>query len=225
MTSPSETPAIRHHLVFAHPDRASFDGQIVDAYVETATRLGQEVIVRDLYAMGFDPILRDEERPLHGNGDVSPDVAEELKLLSAAHIVVLVYPIWFALPPAMLKGYVDRVLGSGYSFRDVQARAGHPALKGKPLLSFSTSGTSLPWLHEQGQVQSLREIFDAYLWQGFGMQQAEHIRIDSVVPGMSEQYAGEQLARVEATAERTCAKLLSDWHHTRVEATLSGRKS
>lgn len=215
--SRTDTP-IRHHLVFANPRRDSFDGQIVDAYVETATRLGQEVIVRDLYAMKFDPVLQEDERPGYGDGTVAPDVAAELELLESAQILVLVYPIWFALPPAMLKGYVDRVLGARYSFRDVQAQAGHPALKGKPMLTFSTSGTSLAWLNEQGQVLSLREIFDAYLWQGFGMQQAEHIRIDSVVPDMSAAYAQEQLARVRATAERTCARLLSEQHSARLAA-------
>ncbi|MFK3888822.1 NAD(P)H-dependent oxidoreductase [Sphingomonas sp. NPDC079357] len=213
-------PTIRHHLVFAHPSRTSFDGQIVDAYTETVARLGQDVIVRDLYTIGFDPVLRDEERPLHGTGDISPDVAAELEMLRSAHALVLVYPIWFALPPAMLKGYVDRVLGAGYSFRDLQAQVGHPALKGKPLLSFSTSGTSLPWLHEQGQVLSLRDIFDVYLWRGFGMQQSEHIMIDSVVRDMSSAYAAEQLERVRTTAERICAKLLSDWHAARKAAVL-----
>lgn len=215
--------ALRHHLVFAHPSRTSFDGQIVDAYVETAHRLGQEVIVRDLYAMNFDPVLRDEERPLHGDGRVSPDVAAELELLRLADVLVFVYPIWFALPPAMLKGYVERVLGAGYSFRDLRAQVGHPALKGKPLLSFSTSGTSLPWLSEQGQVLSLREIFDVYLWPGFGMQQSEHIMIDSVVPDMGAHYAAEQLERVRTTAERTCAKLLGDRHAARKAAVLRAR--
>ena len=209
MTKPA-LPAIRHHLVFANPRRDSFDGQIVDRYVETAESFHQEVIVRDLYAMGFDPVLRDEERPSpDGEAHPAPDVAAELELLQSAQIVVLVYPIWFALPPAILKGYVDRVLGSNYSYRDVQQQSGHPAVKGKPLLSFSTSGTSLAWLHEKGQVGSLREIFDAYLWQGLGMTRAEHIRIDSVVPGMDAQYAAEQLERVRATAERNCAMLLS----------------
>ncbi|MDF2494413.1 NAD(P)H-dependent oxidoreductase [Sphingomonas sp.] len=223
MNSPDST-TIRHHLVFANPNRTSFDGQIVDTYVETAQRLGQDVVVRDLYAMGFDPVLRNEERPIEGDGQVAPDVATELEYLGTADILVLVYPIWFALPPAILKGYVDRVLGSNYSFRDVQQQSGHPALKGKPLLSFSTSGTSLAWLHQKGQVGSLREIFDAYLWQGLGMQQAEHIRIDSVVPGMKAEYAAEQLERVRSTVERTCAKLLSDRHSARTASVMQGTR-
>ena len=86
---------------------------------------------------------------------------------------------------------------------------------------FSTSGTSLAWLHEKGQVGSLREIFDAYLWQGLGMTRAEHIRIDSVVPDMDADYAAEQLERVRSTAERTCAMLLSDRHSARTAAVMS----
>jgi len=107
----------------------------------------------------------------------------------------------------MLKGYVDRVLGAGYSFRDMVGQVGQHALKGKPLLSFSTSGTSHPWLDTQGQEVSLREIFDVYLWRGFAMKQSEHIMIDNVVPNISAHYAAEQLERVRQTAERTCAML------------------
>jgi NAD(P)H dehydrogenase (quinone) len=80
-------------------------------------------------------------------------------------------------------------------------------LVGKPLLSFTTSGASKPWLNEQGQVLSLREIFDVYLWRGFGMKQSEHVMIDCVVPNMSQAYASEQLERVRATAVRTCSTL------------------
>lgn len=201
---------IRHLLINANPSPDSFDHAIVETYTAEAARHGHETIVRDLYAMGFEPRLKVEERPLHGAYIQSADVAHELWLIDAAAIIVLVYPIWFGLPPAILKGYVDRVLGAGYSFRDVHDKAGQSALRGKPLLSFSTSGTSLPWLDEQSQVVSLREIWDVYLWRGLGMKQSEHVMIDSVVPNISAAYAAEQLERVRATADRTCAMLASD---------------
>lgn len=209
----SATPApIRHLLVYANPAPDSFDHAIVETYAAETARRGQETIVRDLYAMQFDPLLKAEERALHGISVQAPDVAHELTLISAAHIVVLVYPIWFGLPPAVLKGYVDRVLGSGYSFRDVHDQVGQSAVRGKPLLSFSTSGTSLSWLNQQSQVMSLRQIWDVYLWRAFGMKQSEHVMIDSIVPNISKAYATEQLERVRATAERTCAILAGDHH-------------
>lgn len=203
----AEKRPIRHLVICANPSPDSFGHAIVAAYTQAAAECHQEVVVRDLYALGFDPVLKAAERPLHGEWSAAPDVAAELDLLAASDILVLVYPIWFALPPAILIGYVDRVLGAGYSFRDLHDQVGQPMLRGKPLLSFSTSGTSKPWLNEQGQPVSLREIFDVYLWRGFGMKQSEHVMIDSVVPNMSQAYAAEQLERVRATALRSCAML------------------
>lgn len=205
-------PPIRHTLVYVNPSPDSFDHAIADTYVAEARKRGQEVVIRDLYGLKFDPVLRMEERPLHGAWTPSSDVATELEILESSDILVLVYPIWFGMPPAMLKGYVDRVLGAGYSFRDLHDQVGQDVLKRKPLLSFSTSGTSRPWLDEQGQVMSIREVFDVYLWRGFAMKQSEHIMIDSVVPNISQQYAREQLERVRETAERTCSMLASERH-------------
>jgi NAD(P)H dehydrogenase (quinone) len=201
-----------HLVICANPSPGSFDHAIVAAYVETVNQCHQQVVVRDLYALGFDPVLKSAERPLQGDWSPAPDVAEELDHLARCDILVLVYPIWFALPPAILVGYVDRVLGAGYSFRDLHDQVGQPALRGKPLLSFSTSGTSQSWLNEQGQVLSLREIFDVYLWRGFGMKQSEHVMIDSIVPNVSQAYAAEQLERVRATAVRACSMLASIGH-------------
>ena len=213
---PSSPPAAvaaprrpNHLVICANPSPGSFDHSIVAAYAEAVTGCHQEVVVRDLYALGFDPVLRSAERPLHGDWSPAPDVAEELDHLARCDILVLVYPIWFALPPAILVGYVDRVLGAGYSFRDLHDQVGQPALRGKPLLSFSTSGSSQSWLNEQGQPLSLREIFDVYLWRGFGMKQSEHVTIDSIVPNVSQTYAAEQLERVRATAVRACSTIAS----------------
>lgn len=219
-TAPSlsiEQPPIRHLLVYVNPSPDSFDHAIVETYVKEAEARGHEVVVRDLYAMNFDPVLRVQERPLHDAWTASPDVAAELELMMTSDILVLVYPIWFGMPPAMLKGYVDRVLGAGYSFRDMVGQVGQHALKGKPLLSFSTSGTTHDWLGAQGQEVSLREVLDVYLWRGFAMKQSEHIMIDSVVPNLSASYAAEQLERVRQTAERACSTLADQRMYASVE--------
>lgn len=198
---------IRHALIYVNPSPDSFDHAIVSAYVDEAGNHGQDVIVRDLYALGFNPVLRTDERPYYGEWEAAPDVQAELNILRSCDILVLVYPIWFGMPPAMLKGYVDRVLGAGCTLQKLQAQNGQPALKDKPLLSFSTSGSALRWLDQQGQVLSLREAFDVYLWRGFGMKQSEHIMIDSIVPDVDKEYAKAQLERVRTTAARTCVML------------------
>jgi NAD(P)H dehydrogenase (quinone) len=203
---PDRTSSL-HLVVVANPSPGSFDHSIVDAYMAVARDQGDKVVVRDLYALEFDPVLKIDERP--GRADWTPraDVLVELDHVSAASIIVLVYPIWYGFPPAILKGYVDRVLGAGYSYRDFHDQKGQAPLAGKPLVSFSTSGLPLSWLGEKGQVISLREIFDVYLWRGFAMKQSEHVMIESVMPNMSTAYAREQLDRVRHTAARTCAML------------------
>jgi NAD(P)H dehydrogenase (quinone) len=201
-------PRSRTHLIVcANPSPDSFDTAIVDAYMTVARDHGHDVVVRDLYAQGFDPVLKRDERPGRADWQPRPDVAVELGYVQAADVIVLVYPIWYGFPPAMLKGYVDRVLGAGYSYRDFHDQKGQPSLAGKSLVSFSTSGLPLSWLGEKGQVLSLREIFDVYLWRGFAMKQSEHVMIESVMPNMSSAYAHEQLDRVRDTAARTCAAL------------------
>ncbi|MBB4619628.1 NAD(P)H-dependent oxidoreductase [Sphingomonas abaci] len=223
--TPAAPATFNHLVVLANPAPDGFDHSIVAAYAQEVERHHQAVQVRDLYALGFDPVLRASERPTVPDWSPAPDITAELDYLRHCDILVFVYPIWFGLPPAMLKGYVERVLGAGYSFRDLQASVGQPSVAGKPLLSFSTSGTSLPWLDEQGQVLSLKDIFDVYLWRGLGMSQADHVRIDCVVPDMSSAYAGEQLERVRQAAEKACAQLASGRYHERAEAALQRRRT
>jgi len=205
-TPPSGDRPARHCVVYAHPRRDSFCGKILETYTEQVEAVGQAVLVRDLYQLAFNPVLGDVERP-GPNVAIARDVEAELDILARSEALVLIYPIWFGLPPAILKGYVDRVLGANYSYHDFRAQTGQPVLAHKPLVSFSTSGHPWSWLDEQGQVLSLREIFDVYLWRGFGMRQSEHVMIDSVVPNMSKAYIDEQLARVRDTAKRTCGML------------------
>lgn len=228
MTDTSASSArepFNHLVVLANPAPEGFDHAIVTAYREEVERHHQKVQVRDLYALGFDPVLRANERPTQPDWVPSPDVAAELDYVRQCDILVFVYPIWFGLPPAMMKGYVERVLGAGYSFRDLQAASGQPSVVGKPLLSFSTSGASLPWLDEQGQVLSLKDIFDVYLWRGLGMSHANHVRIDSVVPDMNATYAAQQLERVRQAAEKACAELSAGRYREQAEAALRRRQA
>jgi NAD(P)H dehydrogenase (quinone) len=220
--SPGEAK-FHHLLVLANPSSASFDHSVAATYAGIVKDQGQEITVRDLYALGFDPLLKAAERPAGLEWTPSPDVAAELDLVAAADVVVFVYPIWFGLPPAMLKGYVERVIGAGYSVKDVQGSVGQPAVQGKPLITFSTSGASLPWLQSQEQVQSLKAVFDVYLWRGLAMSRVEHYRLDNILPDMSSDYAEEQLQKVRDAAHHVCEMLASGHYRREAEAEAARR--
>lgn len=204
--SPNDLAAIRHVVVLCHPDKDSFNAAVATKYCEVVKASGQTTVVRDLYKLNFDPTLKLQEIPGRDDFAISPDVIAEWDILNDASALVFIYPIWFGAPPAMLKGYVDRVLGSGFGHRAVRARASH-RLKGKSFLSFSSSGNSSPWLEEQGAWLSLRYGFDAYLEHAFSMESAAHAHFDSVVKGSNIRYVNENLLTVMTRAQGLCATL------------------
>lgn len=197
----------RHAVILCHPDPASFNHAIAAAYCDTMRAAGQEVVFRDLYALGFDPVLKATERPTNVAASYGQDVLAEVDVIAGCDVFVLVYPIWFGTPPAMLKGYVERVFGAGVQPDALQGRVRTDLLGGKRLLSFSTSAASKIWLDEQGQGQGLNSVFDQYLVHAFGMRSQEHRRFAHIVPGLSERFADQYLHDVAAQAERTCAQI------------------
>lgn len=204
----------KHVVVLCHPEETSFNATVAREYCATVEEIGHEVLLRDLYRMGFDPVLKANEQPGVANFDRSDGVAAELELLAGASVFVLVYPIWFGTPPAMIKGYVERVLGSGFSHRAVRARSPHPLLTGGHLLSVTSSGTTKQWLDEQGAWLSLRNVFDHYLQNAFSMKSAEHVHFSAVVEGLKERFVEEYLEEVREAARKVSSIAASEGHQT-----------
>ena len=203
----SATPG-RHAVILCHPDPTSFNHSIAEAYCAVVRASGQEVILRDLYAPGFDPVLKAAERPTAADFVLSPDVRQELKAIGGSAVFVLIYPIWFGTPPAMLKGYLERVLGSGVTPEAVQHHVPSELLGNKRLQSFSTSAANSVWLNGQGQEQALSTVFDQYVLHAFGMRAQAHLRIPHVTADLSDRFARQYLRDVEDRARRICAELV-----------------
>jgi NAD(P)H dehydrogenase (quinone) len=200
----------KHAVIVAHPDPDSFTLSVARTYCAAVEAAGQTAVLRDLYRIGFDPVLKDSERPGNAPFAPAPDVAAELESLAGSGAFVLVYPIWFGTPPAMLKGYIDRVLGAGFSpqaLRNHLGRPAHPLLGGRQLLSFSSSGSTRQWLADQGAWVSLQTIFDGYLARAFWMDTPDHVHFDSIHEGLSEAEAAAHLETVEQRAAAMCRKL------------------
>ena len=150
------------------------------------------------------------------------EVVYDLTEIRRCDVIVFVYPIWFGGPPAMIKGYVDRVLGAGFKPSHDHAQAHNPFLKGRHMISFSTSASTQAWLGEQGQLTSLRDGFDRYLGTIFQLAATEHVHIEAVVEGLSKQYAAEQLELVREAARKTCATALEAAHRAEMARLTQG---
>ncbi|MGE3747112.1 MAG: NAD(P)H-dependent oxidoreductase [Sphingomonadaceae bacterium] len=205
----SSRSAPKHVVILCHPDENSFNASVASTYCETVGKIGHEAVLRDLYRIGFDPVLKLTEQPGRPDFQLGEDVARELDLIQGADAFVLIYPIWFGTPPAMMKGYVERVFGSGFSHRAVRARQFHPMMSGSRLLSFTSSGTTKQWLEEQGAWRSLRQLFDSYIAHAFSLDSHQHIHFSAIVDGLKARFVEENLEQVRQQARQICSDLAS----------------
>jgi putative NADPH-quinone reductase len=130
-------------VILGHPDPASFNHAIASAVCEAVRGNGHRALFHDLCADGFDPILPKEEIP--ENGTVPESIQKHCEELQSADGVVIVHPNWWGQPPAILKGWIDRVIrpGVAYRFADGDSGEGVPIglLKAKAALVLNTSNT------------------------------------------------------------------------------------
>lgn len=123
---------MRYFIVYAHPEPRSLNGSLKDAAVRALEAAGHEVRVADLYAMRFKAVADADDFPVrdagarlvyhreseqaYQAGQLRPDVAGEIANLKWAEVVVFQFPMWWFGPPAILKGWFDRVLVNGGIF-------------------------------------------------------------------------------------------------------------
>lgn len=101
--------------VLAHPDPHSLNSHLRNVGVRCLREAGWQVIESDLYAMQWNPILVDEG---------GADVEVEQQKLRDADLVVLQFPLWWFSVPAIMKGWIDRVLESGFAFDVIDPTTG-----------------------------------------------------------------------------------------------------
>jgi NAD(P)H dehydrogenase (quinone) len=101
-------------LILAHPQENSLCAALADAYAQGAQHASHDVQRLYLGRMQFDPLLH------HGYAKIQPlepDLAAAQAAIAAAQHLVFVYPTWWGAPPALLKGFIDRIFLPGFAFR------------------------------------------------------------------------------------------------------------
>jgi putative NADPH-quinone reductase len=105
---------IRTLLILGHPSPASFNAALADAYAEAAQQAGRELRRLDLHALRFDPILHAAYR---GEQALEADLQAAQADILWAEEIVWIYPVWWGGLPALLKGFLDRVLLPGFAYK------------------------------------------------------------------------------------------------------------
>jgi NAD(P)H dehydrogenase (quinone) len=192
---------MKHAVILAHPKPTSFCAALAHTYASTAHAHKQDVVVRDLYALDFDPRLKASELPAVDGYAPAIDVVTEREILRDVDVICFVYPFWFNAPPAILKGYIDRVLSMDFGYR-FQGAGTVPGLAGRRLISISTSGAPDHWVAETGVVKLLVAQLDLHLANVTGMTVADHLHFGSILSDLSHEDAEDLFEQVRQTVRR-----------------------
>ena len=110
---------MRALVIYCHPRQGSFTEAVRDVVLEKLTAIGAEVRLRDLYAEGFDPVLSAREHEIYEDEALNrAPVVSHCADLAWCDTLIFVYPTWWYGLPAMIKGWLDRVLVPGLAFSD-----------------------------------------------------------------------------------------------------------
>lgn len=147
-------------IVYAHPDPKSFDGQMRDRALQVLKQAGHAVQLSDLYEMRFKAIadrgdftnpldskcfdLHAEQLHAAQSGGFTPDIVQEQQKILWADMIILQFPLWWYSLPAMLKGWVDRVLAYGFAYGQ-----GRSLSERRAMLVVTTGGPTRPFTPEK----------------------------------------------------------------------------
>ena len=166
-------------VVFCHPSLESYGAALYEMACRTLRASGHELRCRDLYREGFNPVLSTEEwsNYLSHTETIIAKHPEHVAELQWAEGLVIIYPTWYYGPPAMLKGWLERVWLPGITFEIPTGKGRRP----KPKLSnirlfvgITTSGSPWWWIRlirDPGRnlwTRGLRVLFDRrckVVWQ------------------------------------------------------------
>ena len=130
-------------VILAHPHKGSFNHALAETVVRALHDGGHKVAFHDLYTEKFDPVLPFEE--ISRNAILNPVISTYCTEIAHAEGIIIIHPDWWGQPPAILKGWIDRVIrpGIAYRFLDGDSGEGVPEglLKAKTALVFNTANT------------------------------------------------------------------------------------
>jgi NAD(P)H dehydrogenase (quinone) len=195
-------------IVFAHPEPRSFGRALLERSVSTLRDCGHEVVVSDLYAMGFNPVATGadfterrfpdalqydrEQKTSSQRHTFSPDIQAEIDKLLACDLLILQFPLWWFSVPAIMKGWIDRVFVNGTVYGAGGMRFDQGGLKGrKAMLTFTTG--CFPEMMEPDGLLGQRDVILWHLQYGtFGYSGLEVLQ---PFVGWSIQYSNEEQRR------------------------------
>jgi NAD(P)H dehydrogenase (quinone) len=182
---------MKYVIVYAHPNPKSFNHAILERVEGILRAAGNGCDVRDLYALGFNPVLEASGLSLSHGAKAPSDVEREQRAIGAADAVVFIYPVWWWGMPAILRGYIDRVFTLGFAYAiDGERLVG--LFAGKKAFIINTLGSSRELVAHAGYEEAMRKTTDLGILGFCGMKVVEH-RCLYAVHSMDDSARGRML--------------------------------
>ncbi len=178
-------------VIYAHPNPASFNHAVMETTVKALRGKGDTVNVRDLYQENYNPILSGKDLSELNSGYIPKDITTEQEYVKNADTLIFIFPVWWASFPAIMKGYIDRVLSFGFAYND---KGG--LLAGKKVLFIQTMGAPDFVYEGNGLKQALTLIQKESIADFTGMAFAGSLFLGDI-PALSREKLTEKLAEIE----------------------------
>jgi NAD(P)H dehydrogenase (quinone) len=168
---------MKHLIIYAHPNDDSLNHHLMQTVVESLQTKNQEITVRNLYQINFNPVLSLEDMQGQRLGTIADDVKQEQEYISLADHITFIYPIWWTGMPAIMKGYIDRVFSYGFAYRyDQGVQKG--LLTGKKTTVINTHGKSQSEYEKIGMDKALSLTSDNGIFTYCGLEINQHFFFD-----------------------------------------------
>lgn len=177
-------------MLLAHPGKASLNHAIANVVLEVLKERGDNIFYHDLYAEGFDPIITAEE--LGSNFDPRGLLKSHCDEIMGADCIIIIHPNYRNQPPAILKGWVDRVVRSGVCFRysGKSGEEGRPVglLKAKKAFIINTADCSEA--HDRSRGFPLKRLWDEDVFSGCGVKETVYQGFYQVILSSQDERSG-----------------------------------
>ena len=154
--------------------------------------------MRDLYNLKFNPVLSAEDFVSLQKGVTPNDILDEQASIDAAELITVIFPLWWSGYPAILKGWIDRVLLHGFAFKHSPKTGVTPLLTGKKIQIITTMGASVEEYETNGMMDAMAMTMGDNVWSFCGCDDAGMVVLGEV-PGMSDDERNSILSEIEDT--------------------------
>jgi len=186
---------MNHLILFAHPNPESFGGTLCEKLRAFSESKGNKVVVRNLYAISFDPVLSAKDLSSLAQAKVPADIAQEHAYIKEADHITLLYPVWWGGMPAILKGYIDRVFSNGFAY-EAKGEEVIALLTGKKSSVICTTGATDEEYEQSGIHAAMQLISSEVVFRFCGITQVKQIFFGNIT-GEIEEKRKSWLAGIE----------------------------